>query len=99
MSCRRGIRMSTGSEPTTAWATMRARGLTPSSFAFAADISSTAAAPSEVCDELPAWDPNEHGVGAEDGLGDDASARLDAELLRLRGRHQQHGGGAVGDLR
>ena len=46
--------MSTGSVPTTAWARIRARGLTPSCFAFSSDISSTAAAPSEIWLELPA---------------------------------------------
>ena len=43
-----------GSVPTAAVATMRARGLRPSSFAFSALITSTAAAPSEIWLELPA---------------------------------------------
>src|SRR3954466_6480352 len=43
----------TGSTPTVVWSTIRARGVTPSSAAFSADISSTAAAPSEFCDESP----------------------------------------------
>ena len=46
--------MRTGSVPTTAWARMRARGLMPSCFAFSSDMSSTAAAPSEIWLELPA---------------------------------------------
>ena len=44
----------TGSTPTVVWSTIRARGVTPSSLARSAVISSTAAAPSEICDELPA---------------------------------------------
>ena len=36
------------------WSTIRARGVRPSASAFSRDISSTAAAPSEICDELPA---------------------------------------------
>ena len=44
----------TGSTPTVVWSTIRARGVRPSSSAFSRDISSTAAAPSEICDELPA---------------------------------------------
>ena len=44
----------TGSTPTVVWSTIFARGVTPSSAAFSALISSTAAAPSEICDELPA---------------------------------------------
>src|SRR5207245_2798076 len=39
---------------TTAWARMRARGRSPSCFAFSSDIKSTAAAPSEIWLELPA---------------------------------------------
>src|SRR4051794_12471870 len=37
----------TGSQPTVVWSMMRARGVMPSSLALSADISSTAAAPSE----------------------------------------------------
>ena len=48
------VSMITGSTPTVVWSTIRARGLRPSAFAVSADISSTAAAPSEICDELPA---------------------------------------------
>ena len=48
------VSMMVGSEPTIAWATMRARGLRPSCFAFSAVITSTAAAPSEIWLELPA---------------------------------------------
>ena len=46
--------ISTGSVPTTACARMRARGLIPRLFAFSSDMSSTAAAPSEIWLELPA---------------------------------------------
>ena len=46
--------ISTGSVPTTACARMRARGLSPRLFAFSSDMSSTAAAPSEIWLELPA---------------------------------------------
>ena len=46
--------MITGSTPTVVWSTIRARGVSPSALALSADISSTAAAPSEICDELPA---------------------------------------------
>ncbi len=46
--------MITGSTPTVIWSTIRARGFRPSSSAFSRAISSTAAAPSEICDELPA---------------------------------------------
>ena len=44
----------TGSQPTVVWSTIRARGVSPSALAFSADISSTAAAPSEICEALPA---------------------------------------------
>ena len=44
----------TGSQPTVVWSTIRARGRRPSWSAFSRDMSSTAAAPSEICDELPA---------------------------------------------
>ena len=44
----------TGSQPTVVWSTIRARGVSPSCSAFSRDMSSTAAAPSEICDELPA---------------------------------------------
>ena len=44
----------TGSTPTVVWSTIRARGVSPSSRALSADISSTAAAPSEICEALPA---------------------------------------------
>src|SRR3954453_6430180 len=44
----------TGSQPTVVWSTIRARGVMPSSFALSALISSTAAAPSEICEALPA---------------------------------------------
>src|SRR3954463_5417358 len=46
--------ISTGSQPTVVWSTMRARGVRPSRLAFSALISSTAAAPSDTCDALPA---------------------------------------------
>ena len=48
------VSMITGSTPTVVWSTIRARGLSPSASAFSRDISSTAAAPSEICEELPA---------------------------------------------
>ena len=48
------VSMITGSTPTVVWSTIFARGVSPSSFALSADIISTAAAPSEICDELPA---------------------------------------------
>ena len=48
------VSISTGSTPTVAWSTTRARARSPSSSAFARDMSRTAAAPSEICDELPA---------------------------------------------
>ena len=44
----------TGSHPTVVWSMIRARGVTPSCSAFSRDISSTAAAPSEICELLPA---------------------------------------------
>ncbi len=44
----------TGSQPTDVWSTIRARARRPSSSAFSRLISSTAAAPSEICDALPA---------------------------------------------
>ena len=50
--------MVSGSTPTSVVATMRARGLRPSSFAFSGDASSTADAPSDTCDDEPAvWMP------------------------------------------
>src|SRR4051795_2931864 len=45
--------ISTGSHPTVVWSAIRARGVMPSSFALSALISSTAAAPSEICEALP----------------------------------------------
>ena len=48
------VSMRTGSTPTVVWSTIRARGFTPSSSAFSRVIRSTAAAPSEICEELPA---------------------------------------------
>ena len=48
------VSMSTGSTPTRQVSTMRARGVRPSSLAAGSVIISTAAAPSEICDELPA---------------------------------------------
>ena len=44
----------TGSAPATAKAWNRARGFRPSSSAFSALMMSTADAPSEICEELPA---------------------------------------------
>ncbi len=44
----------TGSQPTVVWSMIRARGVSPSASAFSRAISSTAAAPSEICDALPA---------------------------------------------
>src|SRR3954463_8527489 len=44
----------TGSQPTVVWSTIFARGVNPSSAALSALISRTAAAPSEICDALPA---------------------------------------------
>ena len=46
--------MITGSTPTVVWSTIRARGFSPSASAFSRAISSTAAAPSEICELLPA---------------------------------------------
>ena len=46
--------ITTGSQPTVVWSRIRARGLSPRACAFSRVISSTAAAPSEICDELPA---------------------------------------------
>ena len=48
------VNMITGSTPTVVWSTILARGFRPSSLALSAVISSTAAAPSETCEELPA---------------------------------------------
>ena len=44
----------TGSTPTVVWSTILARARRPSASAFSRDMSSTAAAPSEICDEFPA---------------------------------------------
>ena len=48
------VSMSTGSTPTRQVSTTRARGVRPRAAAFSAVIISTAAAPSLICDELPA---------------------------------------------
>ncbi|MOA05023.1 hypothetical protein D3C78_1246030 [compost metagenome] len=48
------VSINVGSEPTVVKATTRARALRPSFFAVSALINSNAAAPSEICDELPA---------------------------------------------
>ncbi len=45
----------TGSEPASVAVCTRAIGLSPSDFAFSADMNSSAAEPSEICEELPAW--------------------------------------------
>jgi len=48
------VSINVGSDPTVVNATIRARALSPSFFAVSALINSNAAAPSEICDELPA---------------------------------------------
>ena len=48
------VSMSTGSTPTMQVSTTLARGVRPSSAAFSAVMSSTAAAPSEICEAEPA---------------------------------------------
>ncbi len=48
------VSMITGSTPTVVWSTILARGVRPSSSAFSRVITRTAAAPSEICEELPA---------------------------------------------
>ena len=49
------VSISTGSAPVTAPPRYRTMGVRPSDTAFSAVITSSAAAPSEICDELPAW--------------------------------------------
>ncbi len=48
------VSMITGSTPTVVWSKIRARGFSPRASAFSRVISSTAAAPSETWEELPA---------------------------------------------
>jgi hypothetical protein len=48
------VSMITGSTPTAVWSIIRARGVRPSPRALSALMSMTAAAPSEICDEVPA---------------------------------------------
>ena len=58
------VSMSTGSTPTRQVSTIRARARRPSASARSAVISSTAAAPSEICDEEPAvWTPSGRATG------------------------------------
>ena len=58
------VSMRTGSTPTRHVSTTRARGVRPSSLARDSVIISTAAAPSEICDELPAvWTPFSRATG------------------------------------
>ena len=45
----------TGSAPARQAVCTRAIGLSPSDFAFSADMNSRAPEPSEICEELPAW--------------------------------------------
>ena len=50
----RAVEVVVGIGPTSAWATIRARGRSPEASARSRDIHRTAAAPSEICEELPA---------------------------------------------
>src|ERR1700757_700285 len=49
------VSMITGLAPARTAVWILAIGLSLNDFAFSSDIISTAAAPSEICDELPAW--------------------------------------------
>ena len=58
------VSMRTGSTPTRQVSTMRARARRPRASARSAVISSTAAAPSEICDDEPAvWTPSSRATG------------------------------------
>ena len=73
----------TGSAPATAKEWKRARGVRPSSSAFSLLMMSTADAPSEICDELPAVTvPSalKAGLSLAERLG--GGARADALVLR-----------------
>ena len=49
------VSMITGSAPARVAVCTLASGLSPNDFAFSADMNSSAAEPSEICEELPAW--------------------------------------------
>ena len=49
------VSMMTGSAPASVAVCTLAIGLRPNDFAFSADMNSSAAEPSEICEELPAW--------------------------------------------
>ena len=67
------VSMSTGSTPTRQVSTIRARARRPSASARSAVMSSTAAAPSEICDDEPAvWTPS----GRATGLSSASFSRL-----------------------
>ena len=101
--------MITGSTPTVVWSTIRARGLRPSASAFFRSMSSTAAAPSEIWDELPAvtlpsslnaglsWDSASRlGVGADALVGDvGVAVDLEGDGLALEAALL---GGLMGEL-
>ena len=58
------VSISTGSTPTVRWSTTRARARRPSASAVSRLARSTAEAPSETCDELPAvWRPSSLNAG------------------------------------
>ena len=71
------VSMMVGSTPARAVATMRARGLSPRALARASDMISSAAAPSEICEELAA-------VTTPSGLNDGASAAIFSRFTGTR---------------
>ena len=79
------VSMITGSTPTVVWSTIRARGFSPSDSAFFRSMSSTAAAPSEICDELPAVIlPSSLKAGFSSRQRLDARVRADALVGHVR---------------
>ena len=69
--------MMVGSTPASAVATTRARGVSPRAFARASDMIRSAAAPSEICDELAA-------VTTPSGLKDGASEAIFSRFTGTR---------------
>ena len=85
------VSMRTGSTPTRHWWVIRARGRRPRAAALAGEASSTAAAPSEICDDVPAvWIPSSRATGfrlaslsSEVSLGPSSAATVCVEPVGL----------------
>ena len=78
------VSISTGSVPTRQVSTIRARGVRPSAPAFSSVVIITAAAPSEICDELPAvWTPFSRATGFSDASFSSVVSRRPSSRLTV----------------